>query len=76
MIFPSHFFIAALKNKNSLLFECFKADNNALEKLKNYYTELDKENLNLNSDKENIEIEKNNQGSFFNRILSFLKWTK
>ena len=75
MIFPSHFFIAALKNDNSLLFECFKSDNDALEKLKNYYTELDKNNQDLNSDKTSNEIENNNQRSLLKYFLGLFKWT-
>lgn len=35
--YPCHFFLAALKNKESLLFECFKHDENALVNLIRYY---------------------------------------
>ncbi|MEP6949698.1 MAG: hypothetical protein ABI863_10510 [Ginsengibacter sp.] len=48
LVYPSHLFIAGLKNKESLLFECFKQDENALEKLVKYYTEsgeLDKSKM-------------------------------
>ncbi len=39
-VFPCHFFIAALKNKNSLLFECYKHDEHALDNLITYYKTL------------------------------------
>jgi len=35
--YPCHFFLAALKNKESLLFECFKNDINAIDSLTKYY---------------------------------------
>jgi ATP-dependent Clp protease ATP-binding subunit ClpA len=40
LIYPAHLFIGALKNKGSLLTECFKQDENALEKLISYYEQL------------------------------------
>ncbi len=38
--YPFHFFIAALKNSQSLLSECFLQDKEALNKLIEYYQEL------------------------------------
>jgi len=38
--YPSHFFIAALKNKESMLFECFRDVDEALDKLITYYRNL------------------------------------
>jgi ATP-dependent Clp protease ATP-binding subunit ClpA len=40
LIYPSHFFLAALKNKNSFLFECFKKTENAYDRLTKYYEEF------------------------------------
>ena len=38
--YPFHLFIAALKNKESLFFECFQKDDLILDKLTKYYQEL------------------------------------
>ena len=38
--YPFHLFIAALKNKESFLFECFQNDKEALDKLIQYYKDL------------------------------------
>lgn len=40
LVYPSHFFLAALKNKESILFECFKQDENAYDNLVSYYNEF------------------------------------
>lgn len=40
LVYPNHFFLAALKNKESILFECFKQTENAYENLINYYNKL------------------------------------
>ena len=40
LAYPSHFFLAALKNKESLLSECFKQTENAYDSLTNYYNKL------------------------------------
>jgi BarA-like signal transduction histidine kinase len=44
LILPSHLFVAALKNKDSKLFECFKKDTQIIEKLVNYYKSLNQNN--------------------------------
>ncbi|MFT3979163.1 MAG: Clp protease N-terminal domain-containing protein [Ferruginibacter sp.] len=38
-IYPWHFFLAAIKNKDSLLYDCFRNENNVFDKLNKYYEE-------------------------------------
>lgn len=40
MVYSCHFFLAALKNADSILYSCFLDDIRALEKLEAYYTGL------------------------------------
>ena len=75
---PSHFFITALKNKKSLLFECFQKDESALEKLTKYYQDVGEFARNKLTDKEisspyYISPSKP-KSSLFKRIGRFFRW--
>jgi len=78
--YPFHLFIAALKNKESLLFECFQNDKDALEKLTQYYRnlgEFEKEKLTENEiSRQYYDSERRTGNSFLNKISKLLKLTK
>ena len=54
LIFPCHLFIAALKNKKSILSESFKHEENIVEKLLKYYSDID-EVVSFKREQENLE---------------------
>ena len=74
LVLPSHLFIAALKNQDSLLFEFFKEDKNRLENLINYYKGL----YDINTEKQDAEENNNkviNQGNTNFSLLYKIKKT-
>jgi ATP-dependent Clp protease ATP-binding subunit ClpA len=76
--YPSHFFIAALKNKKSLLFKCFQKNESALEKLIKYYQDHGEFERNKLTDKEISKLYYVSPGKtkseFLKKIGSFFKW--
>lgn len=75
--YPCHFFLAALKNQESLLFECFKHDENALDSLTKYYEELgDFEKSKMSPEqisKEYYEPNQNSKNEFIHKLAKVFK---
>jgi hypothetical protein len=76
-VYPCHFFLAALKNQESLLFECFKHDENALASLIKYYEDLgdfEKSKMSLEQiSKEYYEPNQNNKSGFLGKLAKVFK---
>ena len=68
VVFPRHLFIATLKNKDSFVFECFKQDTDALNKLINFYKAFEKNDL-LKNEEKIIDTRKENQVKKSNSIF-------
>ncbi|MBL0359092.1 MAG: hypothetical protein IPP72_20495 [Chitinophagaceae bacterium] len=77
LVYPCHVFVAALKNEESLLFQCFKHDEHALANLVRYYKEhgvfeISKMSASRIAKEYYVPGQKNNEG-FINKILKLFK---
>jgi len=78
--YPCHFFLAALKNKESLLYDCFKHDEKALRSLEIYYEEMGEFKKGemalkqISTKYQNPSL--NSKSGFLAKIAAILKWKK
>ncbi len=73
LVLPKHLFIAALKNQNSLVYECFKNDEKALEKLIAFYKIFENQNSEKSEDIQSSNKILSRQSLPKNNMLAQLK---